>query len=98
MKKPSRHPAVCAAGAEVAWACAPGATTPITKKTNPNELPVIRLRTGGFQHRDARVGFVITPVFVPCGRQLRDSVAKPDTSIGTYLNDDIPFEGGGQDA
>ena len=50
-----------------------------------------------FSAQDARVGFVITPVFVVCGRQPRDSVAKPDTSIGTYLNDDIPFDGGGQD-
>ena len=68
-----------------------------TKKTNPNELPVVRLRTGGYQHKIARVGFVVTPVFVVVGRQSRDSVAKPDTSIGTYLNDDIPFDGGGQD-
>ena len=65
------------------------------QKTNPGELPVIRLRTGGFQHKDARVGFVITPVFVVVGRQSRDSVAKP---IGGYLNDEIPFEGGGEDA
>ena len=68
------------------------------QKTNPDELPVVRLRTGGFQHSDARVGFVITPVFVVVGRQPRDSVAKPDTSIGAYLNDEIPFEGGGEDA
>ena len=51
------------------------------RKTHPDELPVVRLRTGGFQHRDDRVGFVNTPVFVVCGRQSRDSVAKPDTSL-----------------
>ena len=61
------------------------------QKTNPGELPVVRLRTGGFQHRDDRIGFVTTPVFVVCGRQPRDSVAKPDTSIGAYMNDEIPL-------
>lgn len=61
------------------------------RKTHPDELPVVRLRTGGFQHRDDRVGFVNTPVFVVSGRQSRDSVAKPDTSIGTFLNDELPL-------
>jgi hypothetical protein len=60
------------------------------RKTHPDELPVVRLRTGGFEHKDSRVGFVNTPVLVVCGRQSRDSVAKPDTSIGTFLNDELP--------
>ena len=41
------------------------------QKTNPGELPVVRLRTGGFQHRDDRIGFVTTPQF----RRLRTSAA-----------------------
>lgn len=61
-----------------------------TQKTKPDELPVVKLRTGGFQHKDSRVGFVTTPVFVVCGRTSRDSAAKPDTSTAGYLNDDIP--------
>jgi hypothetical protein len=61
------------------------------QKTNPGEFPVVRLRTGGFQHRDDRVGFVSTPVFVVCGRSPRDSVATPDTSIGSLLDDAILF-------
>jgi hypothetical protein len=32
MKNPSRQPAVCAAGAEVPWACA-GAATPMMRAT-----------------------------------------------------------------
>ena len=61
------------------------------RRTHPDELPVVRLRTGGFQHRDDRVGFVSTPVFVVCGRQSRDSVAKPDTSTAALIDDVIPF-------
>jgi hypothetical protein len=33
---------------------------------------------------------VDVPVFVVVGRAPRDSAAKPDTSIGAYLNDEIP--------
>jgi hypothetical protein len=58
---------------------------------HPDELPVIRLRTGGFQHKDDRVGFVKTPVSVVCGRSPADSAARPDTSTGAYLSDEIPF-------
>lgn len=57
--------------------------------SHPDEYPVVRLGTGGFNHRDERVGWVTTPVFVVCGRSPRHSVAKPDTSIGTFLNDEI---------
>jgi hypothetical protein len=60
-----------------------------TQRQTPGELPVVRMRTGGFNHSDTRVGFVTTPRFVVCGRQPRDSVAKPDTSTGAFLNDDI---------
>ena len=59
-------------------------------KTHPGELPVVRLRTGGFQHKDARVGFVSTPVFVVCGRRPADSVAKPDTSTAAFIDDKLP--------
>jgi hypothetical protein len=59
------------------------------QKNRPDELPVVRLGKGGFQHKDTRVGFVATPVFVVIGRAPRDSATKPDTSLGTYLNDEI---------
>jgi hypothetical protein len=60
-------------------------------RTYPGELPVVRLRTGGFEHRDERVGRVKTPVFQVVGRAPQDSVAKPDTSIEADLDDKIPF-------
>jgi hypothetical protein len=59
------------------------------QKTNSNEVPVVRLKPGGFNHRN---GFwVPVPVFVINGRAPRDSAAKPDTSIVADLNDEIPF-------
>jgi hypothetical protein len=61
-------------------------------KKYPDELPVVRLKVGGFPHKDERVGFVKTPVFVVVGRAPRDSAAKPDTSLAADLNDDIPFK------
>ena len=61
------------------------------RKTHPDELPVIRLGKGGFEHKDSRVGFVNVPVFVVCGRAPKDSTAKPDTGISTFLNDAIPY-------
>jgi hypothetical protein len=61
------------------------------QRTKPDELPVIRLGKGGFKHKDSRVGWVDTPVFVVVGRAPRDSAAKPDTSLGTFLDDKIVF-------
>ena len=54
-------------------------------------FPVIRLKVGGFQHRDERVGWVHVPVFAVVGRAPKDSAAKPDTSIGADMSDEIPF-------
>jgi hypothetical protein len=62
------------------------------RKTNPNELPRVRLGTGGFEHKDPRVGHVATPVFIVIGRSPRDGIAAPEpTSTAAYLNDEIGF-------
>ena len=61
-------------------------------RTNPNEFPVVRLKVGGFQHSDDRVGWVATPVFAVVGRREKDAgLAKPDTSLSGDLNDAIGF-------
>jgi hypothetical protein len=57
------------------------------QRTSPNDLPVVRLGRGGFQHRDSRVGFVPTPVFVVVGRHNANNVAKPPV----MLDDAVPF-------
>jgi hypothetical protein len=61
------------------------------RRDSTNELPVVRLKAGGFNHRDDRIGWVHVPVFVICGRAPRDSAIKPDTSLATNMNDSIPF-------
>ena len=61
------------------------------RRTHPDELPVIKLKVGGFQHRDERIGWVSTPVFAVVGRAPRDSAVKPDTSTQGHLDDTIPF-------
>ena len=59
-------------------------------RTNPGELPVVRLSTGGFEHKDSRVGWVSVPNFIVVGRQPKDSVATPDTSTAAFIDDDLP--------
>src|SRR5262249_45742578 len=38
------------------------------RRTNPDEWPLIKLKTGGFAHRDERIGWVSTPAFAVVGR------------------------------
>jgi hypothetical protein len=60
-------------------------------RTGANEVPVVKLKTGGFNHRDERIGWVSTPGFAVVGRVPRDSAATPDTSIAADMDDSIPF-------
>ena len=65
------------------------------QRTNPGEVPIVRLRAGGFNHRDDRIGWVPVPVFAVVGRASRDDAAKPetpppDTTPGSDMNDEIP--------
>jgi hypothetical protein len=60
-------------------------------RTNGDELPVVKLKVGGFNHKDDRIGWVPTPVFAVVGRAPRDSAAKPDTSRSGDMDDAIPF-------
>jgi hypothetical protein len=58
----------------------------------PEDLyPVVRLKTGGFEHKDPRVGWVATPQFVVVGKAPKNTAVKPDTSVGADMNDAIPF-------
>ena len=61
-----------------------------TLKKHPDELPVVRLRAGGYNHKDSRVGWVNTPVFQVVGKTNKDSVATPDTSVGGLIDDEVP--------
>jgi len=61
------------------------------RRTNPDSYPLVRLKIGGFQHRDDRVGWVKTPVIAVVGRTPKDGTAKPDSSIGADMNDSLPL-------
>jgi hypothetical protein len=55
------------------------------QRTAPGELPIVKLAKGGYEHKDSRVGWVDTPVFVVVGRTSKTGTAKPD-----LLNDPVP--------
>jgi hypothetical protein len=60
--------------------------------TAPDFYPVVRMKVGGFNHRDERVGWVSVPVFQIVGRQPKDSTTQPDTSLAADMGgDSIPF-------
>ena len=58
------------------------------RRSGTNEVPIVRLRKGGYHHSD-RVGWVVTPMFVVFGKVARDSAARPDTSLKTILDDEV---------
>jgi hypothetical protein len=59
--------------------------------THPGELPVVRLKTGGFPRKQGGT-WVNKPVFVVVGHTPADSAAKPDTSLSAQMEgDEIPF-------
>ena len=57
------------------------------RRKDNNLYPVVRLKTGGFQHKDPRVGWVPVPTFVVVGKAPKDTAAKPDTSPKGDLED-----------
>jgi hypothetical protein len=63
------------------------------RKTDAAFYPLIRLKVGGFNHRDERVGWVPTPVLAVIGRIPRADMASPDggSSADADLNDKLPF-------
>ena len=61
------------------------------QKTDTSAYPIVRLKIGGFQHRDDRIGWIKVPVIAVVGRAPKESAAKPDSSLGADLNDEIPY-------
>jgi hypothetical protein len=60
-------------------------------KSHPDTYPVVRLKVGGFNHRDERIGWVSTPTFAVVGRAPKASATIPDTSTRADFDDRIPF-------
>ena len=61
------------------------------QRTEPGAYPVVRLRPGGFTHKDGRIGWVATPAFAIVGTTAAHAAAIPDTSVKNQLNDKIPW-------
>src|SRR5262249_33825896 len=61
------------------------------QETEPNDYPIIKLRIGGFQHRDERIGWIKTPAFDRVGKTPKADTTVADTSLGGELNDEIPW-------
>jgi hypothetical protein len=59
-------------------------------RLNSDELPIVRLKVGGFNHRDPRVGWVSTPQFAIVGRTKRSDVTKSAAPPDDF-NEEIPF-------
>jgi hypothetical protein len=57
------------------------------RRAEPDYVPLVKLRTGGFTHRDSRIGFVTTPSFAVVGTAKRQEAPVPKVE----LNDEIPF-------
>jgi hypothetical protein len=55
----------------------------------PDQLPVIKLRCGGYT--DKRYGWIKVPAFEFVGKAPRTNIAVADTSVSTDLNDEVPF-------
>ena len=61
------------------------------QKSHPDMYPIVRLKVGGFNHRDERVGWVETPVLAIVGKHPKDSAAKPDSSPAADFDDFTAF-------
>jgi hypothetical protein len=61
------------------------------RKKEPDVYPVIRLKVGGYNHRDERVGWVKTPKFAVVGSAPKDNTAAATAAIDKDLDDEVPF-------
>jgi hypothetical protein len=61
------------------------------QRTHPHEVPLVKLRPGGCQHKTPGIGWVSTPSFVVVGRQREDDVASSGPAHADEFSDEIPF-------
>lgn len=54
---------------------------------NSNYVPIVKLRTGSFRHKDPRIGMVTTPSFAVVG----EVGGNPALATAAHLNDEVPF-------
>jgi hypothetical protein len=56
---------------------------------DPDQLPVIKLRAGGYD--DRRYGWVKTPAFEFVGKAPKTNATAAETSVSADMDDAIPF-------
>jgi hypothetical protein len=61
------------------------------QRTEPGAHPVVRLRPGGFNHKDSRIGWVPTPAFGIVGTTATNAAVIPSSSVKDQLNDELPW-------
>jgi hypothetical protein len=61
-------------------------------RTDADFLPLVQLKTGGYDHPNKQFGWVHEPIFAVCGRISRGDAAQPEPSGDALVNDEIPFE------
>jgi hypothetical protein len=61
------------------------------QKKEPDDYPVIKLRVGGYEHKDSRVGWVKTPAFERVGKAPKANAEMANTSREDDFSDEIPF-------
>jgi hypothetical protein len=61
------------------------------QRAHPGDVPIVKLRPGGFNHRDSRIGWVATPTFCIVGHAPRNAALMPDTSAAADMNDSLPI-------
>jgi hypothetical protein len=62
------------------------------KRNHPDDYPLVRLKSGGFNSKKPGVGWVHVPTFSVIGRAPKASAAVPDGSVAADLDDEIPFK------
>jgi hypothetical protein len=61
------------------------------RRAKPDHVPVVCLRTGGFQHSDTRIGWVNTPPLVVMGSATQDGSITPNARAeDDEFNDELP--------
>jgi hypothetical protein len=61
------------------------------QRKDPDHYPVVKLRIGGFEHRDERVGWVKTPAFERVGKAPKADTTVAATTVAEDMNDAIPY-------
>jgi hypothetical protein len=61
------------------------------QRLEPEFYPIVKLAIGGFQHKEARVGWIKTPSLPRVGKAPKTDVSAALTSLADDMADEVPF-------